>query len=318
MHRSPLPFATAIACGLLAACGEPSDSKTTPEPQVVEVTAVYDAASNQHLFRTGADTVRAGWTTFRFTNASPVLHFLFLDHLPGDRTSDEFLSEVGPIVQEAAELIRAGRSDEATGLFADLPEWFGDLVFRGGPGFTSPGRVTEATLYLEPGNYVMECYVKTADGVVHWLRGMYKDLHVLEEVTEAAPPANPTLEVTVTDSTLLVTGDATPGEHVVAVRFQQEEPGFFAKDVHVARLDPGTDLDDIVTWIDFIQPVGLVSTADDPAPATFIGGVHEMPLGNTAYFNLTLEPGDYLWISEQPEAQSTYRRFTVSQPEAAN
>ena len=134
MYRLPISYAAALACALLAACGaEPPDSGTTLEPPVVEVTAVYDAASNQHLFRTSADTVRAGWITFRFINASPVLHFLFLDHLPGDRTSNELLSEVSPIFQEATDLIRAERPDEAMAQFANLPEWFDDLVFRGGP-----------------------------------------------------------------------------------------------------------------------------------------------------------------------------------------
>ena len=115
MYRLPISYAAAIACALLAACGaEPPDSGTTLEPPVVEVTAVYDAASNQHLFRTSADTVRAGWITFRFINASPVLHFLFLDHLPGDRTSNQLLSEVGPIFQEAADrpLGRVGEPDD--------------------------------------------------------------------------------------------------------------------------------------------------------------------------------------------------------------
>jgi len=312
MYRLPISYAAAIACALLAGCGaEPPDSGTTLEPPVVEVTAVYNAASNQHLFRTSADTVRAGWITFRFINASPVLHFLFLDHLPGDRTSNELLSEVSPIFQEATDLIRAERPDEAMAQFANLPEWFDDLVFRGGPGFTSPGLVSEATLYLEPGNYVLECYIKNADGVYHWNLGMYRDLHVTEEVTEAEPPKNPTLEITVTDSGLAVDGVPTRGEHLVAVHFQQEEPGLIGKDVHVVRLDPETDVDEVVAWLDFNRPDGLVSTADDPAPATFVGGVHEMPLGNTAYFNLTLEPGEYLWISEQPVAESAYRRFTV-------
>jgi hypothetical protein len=36
-----------------------------------------------------------------------------------------------------------------------------------------------------------------------------------------------------------------------------------------------------------------------------------MPFGNTAYFSLTLEPGEYLWISELPSAAPSYRAFTV-------
>ncbi len=311
MRQYLLLSLVALSAALLAACGGGAPDDVIVEHQVVEVTAVYDPASNQHLFRSDADTVAAGWTTFRFINASPMLHFVFLDHLPGDRTSEELLSEVSPVFQEAMNLINAGRPDDAAAQFATLPEWFGDLVFRGGPGFTSPGHVSEATLYLEPGNYVLECYIKTADGVFHWNLGMYRDLHVTEEITGAQPPQNPTIEVTLTDSTLVAPEEVRPGEHVVAVHFQEEEPGLIGRDIHVARLDPGIDQDEIVRWMDFNRLDGLVSTADNPGPAIFLGGIHEMPYGNTAYFNLTLEPGEYLWISEQPMDASTYRRFTV-------
>jgi len=175
----------------------------------------------------------------------------------------------------------------------------------------SPGRTTEATLYLEPGNYVMECYTKTADGVFHWNLGMYKDLRVTEETSSARPPENPTIEITITDEGLEVVRDVVAGKHLVAVHFAQETPALAAKDVHVVRLDDGVNIDDVAFWMDFLQPEGQISTATNPAPALFLGGVHEMPKGNTAYFKLDLTPGDYAWISEQPAADAIYLEFTV-------
>ncbi len=316
MSRSRLiAIMTALSGGVLAACmGEPSDS-TPPgveEPvRVVDVTAIYDAVADEHRFVTNTDTVAAGWTAFRFTNASPMLHFVFLDHLPGDRTSDNLLADVSPVFQEAMDLTIAGRPNEAAAAFAKLPEWFGGLVFRGGPGFTSPGFMTEAWLYLEPGNYVMECYVKTADGVFHWNLGMYANLHVTEEVGQSAAPESPTLEVTLNDSLMVVDGETSRGEHLVAVHFQEQNPGLFGKDVHVARLDRGRGVEELVNWMDANQIEGLASTAENPAPATFVGGVQDMPFGNTAYFKLVLEPGNYVWISELPASTPLYRTFTV-------
>ena len=304
-----------ISCALLTLSCVEEEKKETDDlsfaPTVIEVTAKYNPESNQHLFDTDTDTVPAGWTTFRLVNASPMLHFLFLDHLPGDRTSKQLLSEISPIFQEAADLIAAGKADEGMGKFTELPEWFNDLIFRGGPGFVSPGRTTEATLYLEPGNYVMECYIKTADGVFHWNLGMYKDLRVTEETSSARPPENPTIEITVTDEGLEVVGDVVAGKHLVAVHFAQETPALVAKDVHVVRLDDGVNIDDVAFWMDFLQPEGQISTATNPAPALFLGGVHEMPKGNTAYFKVDLAPGDYAWISEQPAADAIYSEFTV-------
>jgi len=279
---------------------------------VIEVTATYDSESGRHLFvtDTDTDTVEAGWTTIRFTNASPMLHFVLLDHLPEGHTSADLRAEISPIFQEAMDLVRAGRPDDAAARFGELPDWYVELTFRGGPGFTSPGRVAETVLYLEPGDYMLECYIKTEDGVFHWGLGMYADLHVLEDVNGAQPPV-PTLQVTLTDSTMVVEGDPVAGEHVVAVHFQQEHPGLLGKDLHVARLDAGIDPSDVVAWMDANQTEGLVSTAARPAPATFLGGAQDMPLGSSAYFRLTLEPGNYLWVSELPLAEASFEPFTV-------
>jgi hypothetical protein len=221
------------------------------------------------------------------------------------------MSEVSPIFQKASDLIAEGKVEEGNAIFSELPPWFSDLVFRGGPGYVSPGRTTEATLFLPPGNYVMECYVKTADGVFHWNLGMYADLRVTNEESNAAPPADATLKLTTSDQGIEFDGNPTAGEHLVAVHFQQETPTLIAHDVHLVRLEQDTDLEEIVNWLDFMQPTGLISTAESPAPGIFLGGVHEMPMGNVAYFPVTLTPGEYAWISEQPIADAAYIRFSV-------
>lgn len=310
--HSVTPILMMLACSGEAPIPDGSES-SVPITSALEVTAIYDAATDQHLFRVSADTIPSGWTTIRFTNASPMLHFVFLDHLPGERTGDDLLAEVSPVFQESMDLTLAGRPDEAQAAFGGLPEWFGELVFRGGPGFTSPGQTNETTLYLEPGNYVLECYVKTADGVFHWGRGMHSDLHVTTEESGAPEPDGATIEVVLTDAGISIEGPVTAGEHLVAVRFQEENPGLFGKDLHVARLDPGANVEEVVAWMDAMAPEGLVSTSDAPAPATFVGGVHDMPLGNTAYFTVSLEPGQYVWLSELPLATPAFETVTVQE-----
>lgn len=299
---------------LLGACQE-ADIQSGPAEVLptIEVTATYDPDSNQHLFQSSADTVQSGWTTFRFVNASPVLHFVFFDHLPGSRTSDDMKREVFPIFQESMDLINQGKPEEAGAPFARLPEWFADLTFRGGPGFTSPGLTNETTLYLEPGNYVLECYIKTADGVFHWNLGMFVDLHVTDEANGVTPPTDPTLKVSVTDSALVVDGELTEGTNLVQVDFNEKEvaPGTLGKDVHVARIDAETDLNQVLDWMDVFRVEGLVSTPEAQAPAVFLGGVHEMPQGNVAYFTLDIEPGQYLFVSEQSASQPIYQVLTV-------
>lgn len=298
---------------IFLSCSEKQDSETTTsnEPRVVEIGAIYDAENDRHLFQTETDTIRAGWTTFRFANRSPMVHFVFFDYLPEGKTSDDFLEEISPVFQESSYLLMDGKNDEAMAVFANLPEWFNEVVFRGGPGFVSPGKSAETTLFMKPGNYVMECYIKTADGTFHWKMGMTEELTVTADTTNAKAPESPTIEITTSDEGIDIKGEPTPGKHLVKVTFNEDNPGLIARDVHVAKLGENDNFKDIATWLDFNNAGGLVSTAEDPGPTTFIGGTHEMPKGNTAYFSVELEPGRYAWVTEQPVSKSMVREFNV-------
>ncbi|NGP89920.1 hypothetical protein [Fodinibius halophilus] len=310
-------FYQAVLFGILfvslLSCTEKKEKKTSDDGRtLVEVSAIYEAENDRHLFKTETDTIPAGWTTFRFINQSPMVHFLFFDYLPKGKTSEDLLSEISPVFQESSYLLMEGKQDSAQEVFSKLPDWFGKVVFRGGAGFVSPGQTTETTLFMKPGSYVMECYIKTADGTFHWTKGMTRDLHVTSDTTEVQPPQSPSVVVTTTDDGLDIEGEISPGKHLVKVQFNEENPGMIARDVHIAKLGENDNPEDIKSWIDFNNAQGLVSTAEDPAPTTFIGGTHEMPKGNTAYFTVELEPGRYAWISEQPVSKATFKEFTVS------
>lgn len=298
--------------GIMLSCTTKKNQGSVPT--IVEVQAIYDAENNRHLFQTDTDTIPSGWTTFRFTNASPMLHFMAVERYPGDRTSKDAANEVAVPFQDAMDLIIAGNREEGLAKLADLPGWFSEVVFTGGPGFTSPGKTTDATVYLQPGNYVLECYIKTSDGVFHGMLGMIRDLKVTSDTTEATAPVKPTIEITLTNEDFDVQGELTPGKHLVAVHFEAEEPPLLGNDVQVVQLsDEGASIDSIASWMDWSQPMGLVSTAENPAPAVFLGGTHEAPEGSTAYFTVELQPGRYAWISERPASIPLYREFTVAE-----
>ena len=88
---------------------------------------------------------------------------------------------------------RSGEVDHAAFfelLTADLPDWF-PVEGVGGVALTSPGQTAETTVYLEPGEYVMECYVRAPDpdgDQFHNELGMLRPLTVTEESTGAAEP----------------------------------------------------------------------------------------------------------------------------------
>jgi len=144
---------------------------------------------------------------------------------------------------------------------------------------------------------------------------MFRDLVVSSDSTEAGPPEDPDIQIALSNDGFDVEGNPTPGEHLVAVSFNAADPPLLGNDVHVARLsDINIPVDSVAKWMDWSQPMGLVSTIQHPAPATFLGGTHEMPQGNTGYFQLDLEPGRYAWISERSADNPMYKTFSVEDP----
>lgn len=101
-----------------------------------------------------------------------------------------------------------------------------------------------------------------------------------------------------------------------------------AHDVHLIRLDGGTTYDEVNEWINWLD-VGtdgyyadngaLTSTHGEPGPVTFLGGVQDIAPSSahpTAYFEVSLSPGDYAWVAEVPDAdgENMLNRFTVTPP----
>lgn len=295
---------TALA-SLVGGCGPeaaqeapPAGASVAPPPGLVEVVA-------RDLTLAAPDTVPPGWTTFRFTNTSPMIHFVAVERMPEGHGLAAQQEEIAPVFQSGFELLAAGETDAALAEFGALPAWFADVVFMGGPGLTSPGLTSEATVYLEPGTYLLECYVKT-DGVFHsynpepGMYGMVRELTVAGEPTDVPEP-DPTLRIAIASgSGIQVRGTPGAGAHTVAVEFEDQSvhENFVGHDVHLVRLDEGTDLEALEQWMDWTRPEGLQT----PAPAVFVGGTNEMPSGTTSYFDVTLEPGSYAWIAEVPGA----------------
>jgi hypothetical protein len=303
-----------MAAALLVQSSCSPGEADSPGPPSLEITASYDATADQHLFTTGADTISAGWTTVRLVNASPAIHFALLQRLPEGRTVEHSLAEVGPVFQEAMDLINAGQVDSGFAALVNLPAWYGEVVMMGGPGLVSPGGTSEVTLELEPGNYAIECYVKTAEGRFHSVMGMMKGLTVTAERSPAAAPGAATVTMRLTNEGFGIEGALTPGRHTIAVTFAEPDPPLLGNDVHLVRLTDDVAIAVVAAWMDWSQPGGLVSAHDGGMPFQFLGGTHEMPMGATAYVTVELEPGRYAWISERSVQTPLYQEFTVEAP----
>lgn len=287
--------------GPSSASSGPTTFATVPPPgegaNVLELTA-------RGLRFEGPDRIPSGWTTIRMANESGLAHFAVLERMPEGYGHAEQQEEIAPVFQEGMDLLNAGESEAALAVFETLPAWFGEIVFLGGPGLVSPGEVAQMTVDLEPGTYLLECYVKT-NGVFHSYNrtpgatGMVHEITVTDEAS-GAPKPEPTIELSIS-STDGIKGvrDLRPGSHTVAVHFDDQivHEHFLGHDVHLVRLEDDTDLDALAAWMNWTRPTGL----ETPAPVRFLGGTHEMPTGETGYFDVVLRPGRYAWIGEVPD-----------------
>ena len=119
----------------------------------------------------------------------------------------------------------------------------------GGVGLVAPGRDAEAVVRLDPGTYVMECYVKTPDGVFHTSLGMARQLTVTAPATNAVAP-DADLEVAITEEGMQAPAEVSTGGHTVAVRYRSQPDAGLANDVSVVRLGDGQTPADVVPWMD--------------------------------------------------------------------
>lgn len=255
------------------------------------------------------DTLPSGWVAIRFRNEGKQTHFFMFNKLPQGVSYQDYLKEIAtPFGNVWTALKDSGISkQEATNrLMSDLPKWVSDIHTIGGSGLIAPGRTSDIILKLIPGNYEMECYVKTPGGAFHGALGMVNHIIVTKDSTNISPP-EADIHLSLIDHHIKSEGDLTSGRHIVAVHFMEDAPFGMGDDVHLVKLDKTTDFNKVVEWMDWMNLHGLES----PAPATFLGGVQEMPKGNTGYFTVDLKPGRYAWISESYASAGMVQQFTI-------
>ncbi|HET8855032.1 MAG TPA: hypothetical protein VFM60_03815 [Salinimicrobium sp.] len=258
------------------------------------------------------DTIASGWTSFRYTNESTWEHFMLIDKLPvveGKQIIYDDFEQVTLVFNDAMNLINKGQAEKGFAEFSRLPSWFSKIIFSGGVGIISPGETAQTTVYVEPGTYLVECYVKT-EGIFH---PMKKQVIVKESAANEVPPtAQVNLNIS-KDGGIEMKEEPVAGLQTIAVHFvdQGTHEHFLGHDVHLVKLEKDADLEALNSWMTWTTPEGL----NTPAPVRFLGGAQEMPAGKTAYITVNLEPGNYAWISEvpNPASKNMLKRFSVSE-----
>ena len=254
------------------------------------------------------DEIKSGWTTFQFENKGHAVHFFLFNRIPDTIPYSAYHEKVSIPFQIVFDSIKAGTSKADAGAMLGemIPAWyFTGVKSMGGTGFVAGGKTTQITVNIDPGTYVMECYIKEK-GVFHTTLGMMKEVKVLEETTQMKPPKS-NMNIILTNHQIVTEGDIKAGKNTIAVYFNEHPEIGLGNDVHLIKLDDDTDMDKVIYWLDWMNVNGL----EPPSPVEFLGGVQEMPVGNTEYFTVNIEPGNYAWISESYGAMGMLKKFTV-------
>ncbi|MCP9199639.1 hypothetical protein MKO06_06960 [Gramella sp. GC03-9] len=246
------------------------------------------------------DTLKSGWNTFKYKNRSNETHLILFDKYPKGKTIADTKRDIVPPFQEGMDLINEGKMEEAGKAFGKLPEWFQEVEFVGGVGLISPQSTAQSTMKLEPGTYIIECYVKMPNGVFHTTQGMAKQIEVVEEKTDLSEPsADYTISIAAEEG-IKFDQDVSTGEKTFAVNFgkQKVHEHYLMHDVNLVWAEPGADLAELEKWVNWSDPEGLQTPA--PKGFKFLGGMQEMNEGKTGYFTADLKQGRYVLIAEVP------------------
>lgn len=306
----------------------------------LEVTSRHDHENNEHIFELSTKTLSAGWSTIKFNNASHTDHFLLFYKVPQEaiiaaESADEsilqhwyngvtvpFQEEFNPYIN--GEIGYGDFVNNLIGTISTTAPWFLNpgAVTMGGPGITSAGLSSTTVINLEPGTYMVECYVKDESQEFHSYNGMLDILKVTEPKIDETEPKT-TMQISITQDGLEIPQKIRPGLHTIAITFGVQ-PAFgyehlLGHNAQLVRFDQGHDqalLEELEVWMDWTNPNGLIHRS--PKGTTFLGGSMEMPGGSTSYYNVLLKPGDYAWIAEvpNPEEKNMLKTFTVPSQKA--
>ena len=316
LKNFPSVLFTSLLLVLLSGCRtEPKEKQNSEAIPEAEKRPVVEVVTKSMEFY-APDTIPSRWNTFVYKNQSTEPHFILLDKYPEGVTIENTIEEVAPAFEEGMSLIMEGRMEESMEAFGKLPEWFPQVVFSGGTGLISPNQTAISTLNLEPGYYIMECYVRMPDGRFHTSMGMAKELIVTEEDSGLSPP-EADIDINIwSQGGIGWNGQPRAGKNNFRVTYGDQivHENFVGHDVNLARMEDGADLEALEAWINWATPTGLMSSTL-PEGFTFLGGTNDAPEGSILYFEVTLQPGTYVLISEVPNTsdKGLLKTFTVTE-----
>jgi hypothetical protein len=249
----------ALLLGVLAGCGRVESSEQLAGPNVITV------HTRDYEFYAVPDTIIAGATTIRLINDGPEFHHVWLVRLEEGKTGADLLAAMAAVHK--------------------MPAWAVDV---GGPNAPVPGAQSSATVNLEAGNHVMICVIPSRDGKLHVMKGMMKELTVIEHRN---PPVLPQADVVLTLNDYTFSFDKPLRAGRQSIRLENAAPQ--SHEALLVQLAPGKTAREVLAWLQ--NPQG-------PPPGQPIGGITGLARGETNLVTHDFVPGTYALICFAPDA----------------
>jgi hypothetical protein len=245
---------------LLAACGG-NESKTN----------VVELRGDEYAFVL-PEAIEGGWTAFEFANTGREAHEFALAKLGAGKSIDDvqrYLAD--PESQQQPP-----------------PDW---VQIRAGIPTLDGGEEGALTQQLEPGRYVLLCFLDAPDGESHIEHGMLREFEVEGDAGADGPEADATLML----GARLTAPQLEAGERTIELRNDGDRPS----SLFLTAFEPGKTEKDLARW----EEGGL----SGPAPARFLGGAIDVPPHTSVYYTHTFEQGrEYTLLDDENGVQKSF------------
>lgn len=259
MH--PRPVAAAVATALVLIGCSKNDKKGDATAQKVQPPIIVVTATDFAF--AGPDTIQSGPNVIRLVNQGAETHHISMFRLDSAHTVQDLMA------------LPPGAN----------PAW---LVAVGGPNAATPGDSVRATLNLEPGNYVMLCFISGPDQKPHFMKGMVRPLTVVAATGPVAQEPSADVIMTLKDYGFDIAPAITAGRKTIRVN----NAGPQGHEIVLVRLQAGKTMQDFANW---------TNTMQGPPPGELINGVSGLSPGQHAFFTNNYTPGTYGLICFVPD-----------------
>ena len=245
---------------LLAACGG-NDPKTN----------AVELRGDEYAFVL-PETIEGGWTTLELANTGREPHEFALAKLGAGRT-----------IADVKRYLADPNSQQQP-----PPRW---VQIRAGIPTLDGGEKAALTQKLDPGRYVLLCFLDAPDGKSHIEHGMLREFVVEGDAGAETPEADATLTL----GAALAAPTLEAGERTIELRNENEAPS----SVFLTAFEPGKTEKDLTRWEERGMP-GL-------APARFLGGAIDVPPHASVYLTFRFERGrEYTLLDDEHGLQKVF------------